>query len=46
MDINLPFGLRWGATCCQDVTNMIVSNLVSKGLQVLSYMDDFYMRAS
>ena len=35
-DISLPFGLRWAAAACQDVTSLIVRDLASKGLHLLS----------
>ena len=41
MDVSLPFSLKWVAACCQDVTSLIVRDLVSKGLKFISYIEDF-----
>ena len=40
-DISLPFGLRWAAAHCQDVTSLITRELNSQVATVLSYIDDF-----
>ena len=41
MDVSLPFGLRWAAACCQDVTTLITRALKEDGIEVLAYIDDF-----
>ena len=40
-DIHLPFGLRWAAAHCQDITSIITRELNRKGSAVLSYIYDF-----
>ena len=41
MDASLLVSLMWAATCCQNITGLIVRDLVGKGLKVLSYIDNF-----
>ena len=40
-DVTLPFSLHWDMACCQDVTSLIIKDLVGKGLHLLNYIDDF-----
>ena len=40
-DISLPFCLHWAAAHCKDVTNLITRELNSRGVTVLSYINDF-----
>ncbi len=40
IDLSIPFGLRHGAKCCQQVTGAITHILKSKGHFGLSYIDD------
>ena len=35
------FGLRWAASHCQDVTNLVGAELRRRGLTLLNYIDDF-----
>ena len=41
VDISLPFGLRWAASHCQDVTSLVAAELWRQGLTLLNYIDDF-----
>ena len=41
MDLSLPFGLRWAASCCQYVTSLLVKSLKNSCIQPLSYTNDF-----
>lgn len=41
-DISIPFGLRWGAWCCSNVTNAICDIMFHlHGSRLLVYIDDF-----
>ena len=40
-NISLPFGLRWAAAHCQDVTSLVTRELNHGGATVLSYINDF-----
>ena len=40
-DTSLPFGLRWAAAHCQDVTSLITRELKRKGAAILSHIDDY-----
>ena len=42
MDLSLPFGLRWAASHCQDVTSLVPRDLTRKGLSILNYIDNFW----
>ena len=42
IDISLPFGLRWAASHCQDITNCVTRDLKRQGLTLLNYIDDFW----
>ena len=41
IDLSLPFGLRGVASCCQDVTRLVVKSLKKHGVQAPSYINDF-----
>ena len=41
VDISLPFGLRWAASHCQDVTNIVAAELRRHGATLLNYIDEF-----
>ena len=41
IDVSVPFGLRWAASHCQDITNIISRELRGRGLSLLNYIDDF-----
>ena len=41
VDISLPFGLRWAASHCQDVTNILAAKLRRRGATLLNYIDNF-----
>ena len=41
MNISLPFGLRWAASHCQDMTSLITRELTRQGSTVLNYIDDW-----
>ena len=41
VDISLPFGLRWAASHCQDITNLMAAELRRRGVTLLNYIDDF-----
>ena len=40
IDISLPFGLRWAASYCQDVTCFVARELERQGLPLLNYIDE------
>ena len=46
MDISLPFGLRWAASCCHDATYFITRAFKEQGGTVLNYVDDLGGEAS
>ena len=39
-NFNLPFGFRWDAACCQDITTLDVQALKKEGITTLAYIDD------
>ena len=41
VDLSLPFGLRWAASCCQDTTSFINRALREQVGMVLNYNGDF-----
>ena len=41
VDVSLPFVLRWVASHCQDVTNIVSRELRGRGISLLNYIDDF-----
>ena len=44
-DISLPFGLRWAAAHCQDVTSLVARELGRRGLSLLNYILGGWQRA-
>ena len=41
VDISPPFGMRWAASFCQRVTQLVASALEDQGTSTLVYIDDF-----
>ena len=46
IDVSLPFGLRWAASHCQDVTNIVSRELRGRSLSLFNSIDDFGSVAS
>ena len=40
-DVSLLFSMRWVAATCQDIASLIIRDLPSKRLHLLSYINDF-----
>ena len=38
--ISLPFGLRWVASFCQNVTGLVIRHLARQSVSILNYIDD------
>ena len=37
--------MRWAVASCQDTTSLVTNHLKKKGLQILNYIDDFWVVA-